>query len=115
MKRRFAIFNLALMAVVQFAIAFQSFHAFTHHHDHEHEHKHHHTTALKHKADVAAADDEHSCSVCDFHFDFFTAPNQFYLKLDFAFFEIPYQFKTTEEPVTFCGSLFALRAPPALS
>jgi hypothetical protein len=112
MKRKFAIFNLALMAIVQFAIAYQSFHAFSHklivpEHAGQHLEK-------KDKHDIAADvhhDDDH-CTVCDFHFDFFVAPQPFSLRLDFSFFQIPYHYGLTESNTFFAGSLFALRAPP---
>ena len=110
MKRKFALFNLALMVVVQFAIAYQSFHAFSHTHIGET-----HTTAhAKHKAEVSV-DKADTCSVCDFHFDIFTAPQQFCLRLYFPFKAIPFLSGTTLTATGFTGSLFALRAPPTLA
>jgi hypothetical protein len=109
MKRKFAIFNLALMAIVQFTIAFQSFHAFTH----KHEHKTEHSTAA-HGKHIVTASEKEECHVCDFHFDFFTAPQQFHLKLDFAYTHIPYSYSVVEGTPSFGGSLFSLRGPPSL-
>ncbi|MXN93237.1 hypothetical protein GR160_18565 [Flavobacterium sp. Sd200] len=112
MKRKFALFNLALMAIVQFAIAYQSFHAFSHTH---YATEHTHTELKKQSKHTIAQDqvhDDESCSVCDFHFDFFVEPQQFCLKLDFDFFQIPYYYATTKSNAFFAGSLFALRAPP---
>ncbi|MFP9100184.1 hypothetical protein ACLI09_14125 [Flavobacterium sp. RHBU_24] len=111
MKRKFALFNLALMAIVQFAIAYQSFHAFTHTHISES----HTTVTNKHKANVASVNKADNCSVCDFHFDCFTAPPQFCLRLYFPFKAIPFLSGTTLTATGFTGSLFALRAPPALT
>jgi len=113
MKRQFAIFNLVLMAIVQFTIGYQSLHAFSH----EHHAETHTVQQLKkeYKHTVAAVDhDDEDCSVCHFHFDFFVAPTQFFLKLDFPYKSIPYTFSSKESNAFFAGSLFALRAPPAL-
>jgi hypothetical protein len=114
MKRKFALFNLALMAIVQMAIAYQSFHAFSHklyvpaHTEQE--------ITKQSKHDIAADlhHDNDDCKVCDFHFDFFVAPQQFSLRLDFDFTQIPYRYSSTESNVFFAGSLFALRAPPVV-
>lgn len=112
MKRKFAIFNLALMALVQLTIAFQSFHAFSHTHN---AYAHH---ELKKEAKQFSANHEHEdedCSVCDFHFDYFIQPQQFCLRLDFPFQEIPYRFNSIENAATaFAGSLFSHRGPPTL-
>jgi hypothetical protein len=110
MKRKIAIFNLVLMALVQFTIAYKSFHAFSHH-NHAEEHKTEH--ALKFKAELTA-DHHEDCKVCDFHFDFFTAPQQFFLKLHFPYYHIAYTFNVVEGYANFPGSLFSLRGPPAL-
>lgn len=98
------------MALVQLTIAFQSFHAFSH--DHSHEVK----KSAKEFSALPQSHDDDDCHICDFHFDFFVAPEEFYLKLDFATAPIPYS-KTITPPGTsyFAGSLFALRAPPALA
>ena len=113
MKRKFAIFNLVLMTIVQFTIGYQSFHAFSHKHYAEN-----HTASVlkkKFKHTVTANNHENEdCSVCDFHFDFFVAPAQFCLKLDFPFKSIPYTVAGKESNAFFAGSLFALRAPPSL-
>ena len=112
MKRQFAIFNLVLMAIVQFTIGYQSLHAFSH----EHHAETHTAQQLKkeYKHTVAASDNDIDCSVCHFHFDFFVAPAQFFLKLDFPHKSIPYTFSSKESNAFFAGSLFALRAPPTL-
>ena len=108
MKRKFAVFNLVLMALVQFAIAYQSFHAFSHEH-------HVHNELKKEAKQFGHAGHEHSdedCSICDFHFDYYIAPQEFCLRLDFSFKQIPYSFSSIEGSTSFAGSLFALRAPP---
>jgi len=109
MKRKFAIFNLALMAIVQFTIAFQSFHAFSHNHTDTKEH-----STASHSKHIVAASENDDCSVCDFHFDFFTAPQQFFLTLNFAYTHIPYSYSVVEGHASFGGSLFSLRGPPVL-
>jgi hypothetical protein len=110
MKRKFALFNLALMAIVQFAIAYKSFHAFSHTHTQQA-----HTTAhVKHKAHVSVNKAD-TCSVCDFHFDLFTAPQQFCLRFYNPLKASPFLSGTTLTATGFTGSLFALRAPPALA
>lgn len=110
MKRKFAIFNLALMALVQLTIAYQSFHAFSHQHVHEH---HEIKKEAKH---FSAHDHEHEedCSICDFHFDYFIAPQEFCCRLDFPFKPIPYSFSSIEGNTAFAGSLYAHRGPPSL-
>jgi hypothetical protein len=110
MKRRFAIFNLALMALVQLTMGWQSFHAFSHKHHHSVAEKHvKHFGIEKHSHDSHEDDD---CSVCDFHFDFFVAPQQFCLTLTFPHTQIPYTYSSIEGHAAYTGSLFALRAPP---
>jgi len=113
MKRKFAIFNLALMALVQLTIAYQSFHAFSHTHE-PFEH-HEDVTLNKSSKQFSAETHEHEedCSVCDFHFDYFIQPQQFCLRLDFPFIQIPYRFSSVENNVAaFAGSLFSHRGPP---
>lgn len=113
MKRKFAIFNLALMALVQLTIAYQSFHAFSHSHE-----PFAHKTELKKEGKQLTADNtshEEDCSVCDFHFDYFIQPQQFCLRLDFSFNEIPYRFNSIENvAMAFAGSLFSHRGPPSV-
>ena len=110
MKRKFALFNLILMAVVLFTTAWHSIHAFSHEHF---EHSQHHVK--KQGMQLIAAGHEHEdCTTCDFHFDYFVAPGDFCLRLDFPFKPIPYSFSSKEGSASFAGSLFALRAPPAL-
>lgn len=112
MKRKFAIFNLALMAVVLLTTAYQSFHAFSHSHK-GHDHAQHETKKEgKHFGAHQEHDEEH-CSVLDFHFDYFVAPQEFFLRFDFPFKEIPYTFSSIEGTANFAGSLFAHRGPPA--
>jgi len=113
MKRKFAIFNLVLMAVVLLTTAWQSFHSFSHGH---HAARHYHQN-IKKEAKQSSLSDEHSdedCPVCDFHFDYFVAPQEFCLRLDFPFRPIPYSFSSIEGSHAFGGSLFALRAPPVV-
>ncbi|MFP9113028.1 hypothetical protein ACLI1A_03755 [Flavobacterium sp. RHBU_3] len=110
MKRKIAILNLVFMALVQFTIGYKSFHVFSHHV----EHKTHTEHSIKGKA-IVSADTHEECSVCDFHFDFFIAPQQFCLKLDFPYTHIPYTYNSIEGHASFSGSLFTLRGPPALA
>ena len=115
MKRKFALFNLALMALVQFTIAYQSFHAFSHTHYAETQKQYELKKESKQDVVQDHVHDDESCSVCDFHFDFFVAPQQFCLTLNFPFTHIPYSYSSTESNTFFAGSLFALRAPPVLA
>jgi len=113
MKRKFAIFNLALMAVVLLATAYQSFHAFSHKHFAESIHHHEHKKDGKYFGmDSHDHEDDGDCSVCDFHFDYFVAPQEFCLRLDFPFKPIPYTFSSIEGTSAFAGSLFSHRGPP---
>ena len=107
LKRKFALFNLALMALVQVTIAYQSFHAFTHEHAH-----HGFKKEAKHFSAVDHEQEEDDCSICDFHFDYFIAPQEFCLRLDFPFKPIPYSFNSVEGDTAFSGSLYAHRGPP---
>jgi len=110
MKRKFAIFNLALMALVQLTIAYQSFHAFSHTHE---PFAHHKELKKENKQISANHSNEDDCSVCDFHFDYFIQPQQFCLRLDFPFTQIPYRYNSVENNVAaFAGSLFSHRGPP---
>lgn len=114
MKRKFALFNLILMALVLCTTAWQSFHEFSHEHfpeNHTQEEHQHIKKASGTQLSISDASHE-DCPVCDFHFDFFTAPQQFCLRLDFPFKAIPYISNTPETNTWFSGSLFALRAPP---
>ncbi len=113
MKRKFALFNLMLMALVQLTMAYQSFHYVEHRHGHHH---HHEKKEAKHFGMAAHDHSDHDddCAVCNFHFDFFVAPQEFCLTLHFGHTTIPYSFNATEGTAHYNGSLFALRAPPAL-
>jgi hypothetical protein len=97
------------MAVVLFTTAWHSFHAFSHEH-HEVAHHHH----LKKEVTHFSSDNHEDCSTCDFHFDYFVAPQQFCLRLDISYQPIPYTFSSIEGSACFGGSLFALRAPPTV-
>lgn len=112
MKRRFAIFNLVLMAVVLLTTVYQSLHAFTHEHFEVHLHEHHEQKKAKQFSGVDHEHEEDHCSTCDFHFDYFVAPQEFFLKLDFPFVPYHYSFSIVKANAFFAGSLFALRAPP---
>ncbi|OYQ45213.1 hypothetical protein CHU92_02135 [Flavobacterium cyanobacteriorum] len=113
MKRKFALFNLVLMAVVLLTTAYRSFHAFSHEHAGGHSH-HERKKEAKHFGAVGHNHEEGECGTCDFHFDFFVAPQEFFLTLSFPFKPIPYSFTSIEGNTSFAGSLFALRAPPVL-
>ena len=112
MKRKFAIFNLVLMAVVLLATAYQSIHAFSHEHFEQHLHEHHEQKKAKLFSGAGHEHEDEDCATCDFHFDFFVAPQEICLKLDFPFKPFHYSFSGKESNSYFAGSLFALRAPP---
>jgi len=99
------------MAVVLLTTAYQSFHAFTHEHLEANLHEHHEQKKTK----LLKGDHEHQdedCATCDFHFDYFVAPQEICLSLDFPFKPFHYNFSSKESNSYFAGSLFALRAPP---
>ncbi|WP_294823506.1 DUF2946 family protein [uncultured Flavobacterium sp.] len=115
MKRKFALFNLALMAVVLIATAYQSFHAFSHQYFAESIHHHDHKKEARHFGmDSHDHENDSDCSVCDFHFDYFVAPQEFCLSFDFPFKPIPYTFSSIENATAFAGSLFSHRGPPVV-
>ncbi|WP_159799940.1 hypothetical protein [Flavobacterium sp. MK4S-17] len=113
MKRKFALLNLLLMAVVLLTTAYQSFHALSHSNQYGHSHEKHEDEKVRHFGTNHTHEHE-DCSICDFHFDFFVAPQQFCLRLDFPFQQIHYTFSTIEGSPSFAGSLFAHRGPPVL-
>lgn len=99
------------MALVQLTIAYQSFHAF----EHSHSALEHHE--LKKEAKQFSAnthEHEEDCSVCDFHFDYFVQPQQFCLRLDFPFKQIPYRYNSVDDVTAFAGNLPSLRGPPVV-
>ncbi|MFL9838104.1 hypothetical protein ABS768_11380 [Flavobacterium sp. ST-75] len=118
MKRKFALFNLSLMALVLLTTGFQSFHAFSHQH-HATAHHHNHNEVKQSAKQFSGIEhpqshEDDDCSICNFHFDFFVAPPQFCLRLDFPFKQIHYTFSSIEGSPSFAGSLFAHRGPPAV-
>lgn len=122
MKKKFAIFNLILMGVVLITVAFQSIHAYSHSHllyaHHEHSHEHETKEGEPKEFKTFGSNDHHheneDCFICDFHFGYFIAPQELTCRLYFPFKPIPYVFNSIEGSISFSGSLFALRAPPAL-
>lgn len=115
MKKNFAVINLALMAFVLLTIACQSLHVFSHSHIKElHAHDFQNVFKPGKQAITTFENHDNDCFICDFHFDFFTAPQHFSYRLYFPFKPIPYTLNAIANGNYFAGSLFALRAPPVL-
>ncbi|RZJ49669.1 MAG: hypothetical protein EOO19_04920 [Chryseobacterium sp.] len=115
MKKKFLIINLFLSFTVLFAMLFQTLHSYEHiysqvtekHCDHKY------TPHQKQITHSHAAD--HNCHVCHFSFSTFI-PNSFQ---SLSFHKISTEtsvvtFYNSTASTFFKGSLFALRAPPAL-
>jgi hypothetical protein len=54
------------------------------------------------------------CPVCDFKFAAFLSPEVLHFDFIPSFYEIPYQFNSTETFITADGNSFNLRGPPIL-
>jgi hypothetical protein len=110
-KKKLLYINISLMLVVLFAACYQSVHAFSH----EHHLKtaccddSHHLTFRSFEKKVTESED---CPVCDFKFAAFVTPEIFHFEFIPSFYEIPYQFNSTETCITFEGTSFYLRGPP---
>jgi len=112
MKKKIAILNFVLSAVVLFAMLFQSFHSYEHLAKQLSEkhclHEHHSKAEITHQHHGA----EH-CFLCEFTFHSFIAPDVFSFEVYFSHTEIPYFIASVETPQSFSGSLYSLRGPPA--
>jgi hypothetical protein len=114
MKKNKLIISLSLAIAVLFSILFQSIHTYQHlekqlaqkqcHHKYtsssEITHQHH---AIDH------------CYVCEFSFGSYVSPNQISYQLHSTYKEIPYFIIAEDTVLSFSGSLYSLRGPPANS
>jgi len=110
-KKKLFYTNIFLIVALLFAVCYQSVHAFSH--------EHHLKTAccddshhLTFKSSEKTVTESEDCPVCDFKFAAFLSPEV--LQFDFisSFYEIPYQFNSTESCITANGNSFYLRGPP---
>jgi len=116
MKKKFKIINLLLPLIVIFAILFPAIHSYEHIQNHHAAHK----TTLKYpnsdKKEFKAHDHANEeCAICHFKFSPVTSFSFEYFDFYKNTSETPYvyfYFKTYSN--FFKGSLFALRAPPAI-
>ena len=115
MKKRLVLAPILLALSMLFAIGLQSVHEIGHYREWQKErhctHKENGATNLSH---------EHSkldhCPICDFNFAHFTAPSIFQLHLSGAGVVLQRPNRSYDAGSDyFCGSLFALRAPPVFS
>jgi len=109
MKKKLAILNLYLMSAVLFTILFQSLHTYRHlvaDYFDETEVCHHSHDGVSHQHS------EESCSICDFHFWFYTQPEVLTYRFDFPIKPVPYLYQEQALITTFSGSLFSHRGPP---
>jgi len=115
MKQKFAIINFVLSIAVLFSVLFQSIHSYVHQSEinteklntlenskNKQELSHKHTVNLK-------------CAACDFQFSCFTAAEFFFFKFIKTIVVNKLTAIVLPQPSPyFIGSLFSLRAPPAL-
>ena len=113
MKRKQIIYSLTLMVAVLFSILFQSFHSYEHlekqlsHKFCQHDHSHN-KQELTHQHKVFE-----NCAVCHFAFSsaLQTKITSYHFYADFKL--IPFFDKEQQNIISFPGSLFAHRGPPA--
>jgi hypothetical protein len=101
---------MMLMMAVLFTMLFQSVHVYRHwiadaSSDTE---KCHHESSLHHHN----SDDD--CGLCDFSFWYYVQTDVFNYSFYFPQAQIPYLLKEVAVVFSFSGSIFSLRAPPAL-
>ena len=109
MKKKLAILNLYLMSAVLFTILFQSLHTYEYlvaDYVEETEVCHHSHDGFSHQHS------EDSCSICDFHFWFYTQPDVLTYRFDFPIKPVPYLYQEQAPISSFSGSLFSHRGPP---
>ena len=88
------------MLAVLFAVCYQSVHAFSHEHHLKTEccDDTHHLTFKSSEKTVTESED---CPVCDFKFAAFLSPEVFHFEFIPSFYDIPYQFNSTETCIAF--------------
>jgi hypothetical protein len=112
-KKKLFYINISLMLAVLFAACYQSVHAFSHEHTLKTaccDDSHH----LSFKTSEKTVTESEDCPVCDFKFAAFVTPEILHFDIIPSFYEIPYQFNSTETCITFEGNSFYLRGPPFL-
>ena len=115
MKQKFAIINIVLSVAVLFSVLFQSIHSYVHQSEINSEKL---TTPENFKSKLELSQ-QHTinikCAVCDFQFSCFTASEFFMFKFIKTIVINKLTAIVLQQPSPyFIGSLFALRAPPAL-
>lgn len=115
MKQKFAIINFVLSVTVLFSVLFQSIHSYVHQSEINTEN----LNTLENSKNKQALSHQHTinlkCAACDFQFSCFTAADFFHY--NFIKIAVVTQLTTIVLPPPssyFSGSLFSLRAPPAL-
>ena len=111
MKKKLLHINIGLILAILFAVCYQSVHAFSHEHQLKTEccDDAHHLTFKSSEKTITESED---CPVCDFKFAAFLSPEVFHFEFISSYYEIPYQFNSTETCITFEGNSFQLRGPP---
>ena len=115
MKKKQLLLSLSLALTVLFSILFQSLHTY------EHFVKQFSQTECHHKYNVTHTEITHQhhsfddCKVCHFTFGSYVSPAQFTYKLYSNYKLIPYFLETGATFISFSGSLYAHRGPPANS
>lgn len=115
MKKKIALVNLLMSVTVLFTMLFQTVHSYEHFFSQlKEKHCEHHTSANQ-KEITHSHSIDNQCSVCHFAFSTFI-PNSFQA-ISFQNLKIETQsvfLYTTSVSIFFKGSLFSLRAPPAV-
>jgi hypothetical protein len=115
MKKKIVLINLFMSLTVLFAMLFQTIHSYEHVYRQLTEKHCNHPSVNGQKQITHSHTVDTNCHVCNFAFSTFI-PNSFQtLSFQKVNFETSYVFYYTKVASTFFkGSLFALRAPPAL-
>ncbi len=111
-KKKLLYINIGLILAVLFAVCYQSVHAFSHEHhlvSISSDDPHHYTCKISENT-VSESED---CPICDFKFAAFLSPEVLHFAFIPSFYDIPYQFNSSESFITFEGNSFYLRGPPA--
>lgn len=115
MKQKFAIINFVLSVAVLFSVLFQLIHSYVHQSEINTE-KITNQKKSENKSEITNAHNiTLQCAACDFHFSCFTVAEFFFFKFIKTIVINKLTAIALQQPSPyFIGSLFSLRAPPAL-
>jgi hypothetical protein len=114
MKKNKLIISLSLAIAVLFSILFQSIHTYGHLEKQLSQKQCHHKYSSSSEITHQHHNFDH-CNVCEFSFGSYISPKQFPYQLYSTYKQIPYFIGAKETVLSFSGSLYSLRGPPANS